>query len=65
MTYLVWKYGETDLVEFAINTGNEAPKRQVVRQMPFVARNEVAEQLEKMQQMEELFRHQRVSDQVQ
>ena len=40
--------GETDMFEFEINTGDEAPQRQVARRMPFAARKEVAEQLEKM-----------------
>jgi len=54
MTYLVWRSGErgeTDMFEFEVNTGDEAPKRQVARRMPFTARKEVAEQLEKMQEM--------------
>ena len=41
--------GETDLVTFKIDTGNEIPKRQPVRRVPFAARQEVASQLEKMQ----------------
>ena len=43
--------GETDLVEFEINTGEGIPKRQPVRRMPFAARKEISEQLEKMQKL--------------
>ena len=41
--------GETDLVEFKIDTGDAIPKRQAVRRIPFAARQEIADQLEKMQ----------------
>ena len=41
--------GETDLVEFKIDTGDAIPKRQAVKRIPFAARLEIADQLEKMQ----------------
>ena len=41
--------GETDLVEFKIDTGDAIPKRQAVRRIPFAARQEITDQLEKMQ----------------
>ena len=41
--------GETDLLEFQIDTGDVAPKRQPARRMPFAVRQEVARQLKKMQ----------------
>ena len=41
--------GETDLVEFRIDTGDATPKRQAARRIPFAARQEIVEQLEKMQ----------------
>ena len=41
--------GETNLVEFKIATGDAIPKRQAVRRIPFAARQEIADQLEKMQ----------------
>ena len=41
--------GETDLVEFKIDTGDASPKKQAVRRIPFAARQEIVEQLEKMQ----------------
>ena len=37
--------GETDFVEFAIETGDAEPKRCVPRRMPFAVRKEVARQL--------------------
>jgi len=40
--------GETDLVEFKIDTGEAYPKRQSARRVPFSARREIARQLEKM-----------------
>ena len=40
--------GETDLVEFKIDTGDASPKKQTIRRIPFAARREIAEQLEKM-----------------
>ena len=43
------KRGETDLVEFKIDTGGAIPKRQAVRRIPFAARQEITDQLEKMQ----------------
>jgi len=39
------------MVEFEISTGDEAPKRQAARQIPFVALQEVVKQLEKMQRI--------------
>ena len=41
--------GETSLVEFAIDTGDAAPKKQVVRRIPHAAREEINSHLEKMQ----------------
>ena len=41
--------GETDLVEFKIDTGEAHPRRQPARRVPFSARREIAKQLEKMQ----------------
>jgi len=41
--------GETDLIEFKIDTGEACPRRQPVRRVPFSARKEIAEQLEKIQ----------------
>ena len=41
--------GETDLVEFKIDTGEAYPRRQPARRVPFSARREIAKQLEKMQ----------------
>ena len=43
--------GETDLVEFKIDTGDACPKRQAVRRIPFAARHEISDQLENMQRM--------------
>ena len=40
---------DTSLVEFAINTGDLAPKKQVVRRIPYAARQEITRQLMKMQ----------------
>ena len=40
--------GETDLVEFKIDTGDAIPKRQAVRRIPLAARQEITDQLEKM-----------------
>ena len=42
--------GETDLVEFHIDTGNASPLRQHARRMPFAVRTEVAKQLKSMQE---------------
>ena len=39
--------GETSLVEFAINTGDSAPRKQVVRRIPYAARQEITRQLMK------------------
>ena len=40
--------GETDLLQFEIDTGNAVPNRQHPRRMPFLVREEVAKQLKKM-----------------
>lgn len=42
--------GEINLTRFHINTGDAVPKRQPVRRVPFAVRQEVAQQLEQMQQ---------------
>ena len=44
--------GETDLLQFEIETGSAPPNRQHPRRMPFSVREEVAMQLKKMQEME-------------
>jgi len=41
--------GETDFLEFKIDTGDALPRRQPAHRVPFSARKEIAEQLEKMQ----------------
>ena len=41
--------GETELVQFHINTGDAEPKRQPPRRVPFAVRGEINEQLAKMQ----------------
>ena len=41
--------GETDLIEFEINTSDEASRKQPVRRTPFAACQEIANQLERMQ----------------
>ena len=41
--------GETDLMEFSIETGSASPKRQATRRIPFAARQEITSQLDKMQ----------------
>ena len=41
--------GETDLVQLEIHTGDAPPKKQPVRRMPFVVRQEIARQLKHMQ----------------
>ena len=43
--------GETDMIEFEINTGDELPRKQAARRIPYGARQEVAEQLERMQKI--------------
>ncbi len=43
--------GETDLVQFQIDTGDAPPKRQPLRRTPFAVRQEVARQLKEMQEM--------------
>ena len=42
--------GETDIVQFEINTGDAPPQKQPPRRMPFVVRQEVAKQLKQMQE---------------
>ena len=42
--------GETNLVEFNIDTGESTPINQVARRVPFAARQEIAAQLSKMQE---------------
>ena len=42
--------GETDLVQFEIETNDAAPKKLPVRRMPFTVRQEVARQLKRMQE---------------
>ena len=42
--------GETALVTMDIDTGDAQPRKQAPRRMPFVVRQEVSKQLEKMQQ---------------
>ena len=42
--------GDTDLVQMSIETGEATPKRQSVRRTPFAVREEVAEQLRRMQE---------------
>jgi len=41
--------GETDMVEFEINTGDELPRKQAARRIPYAACQEIAEQLKRMQ----------------
>ena len=41
--------GETDLVQFEIDTGSASPRRQSPRRMPFLVRQEVTRQLQDMQ----------------
>ena len=43
--------GETDLIQMEIETGDARPIRQHPRRMPYSAREEVARQLKKMQEM--------------
>jgi len=42
--------GETDLVQFGIDTGEAPPKKQPARRIPYAARQEVAIHLQKMQE---------------
>lgn len=42
--------GETALVKMEIDTGDEQPRKQPPRRMPFMVREEVTRQLKKMQQ---------------
>ena len=44
------EHGETNLVEFSIETGDADPRRCAPRRMPFAVREEVARQLKKMQE---------------
>jgi len=41
--------GGTDWIKFEIDTGNEPPRKQAVRRIPFAVRHEITNQLEKMQ----------------
>ena len=41
--------GETSLVEFEVDTGQSLPKKQPARRVPYSARQEIANQLQKMQ----------------
>ena len=41
--------GETSLVEFSIDTGDSTPKKQAVCRIPYASRQEIANQLRKMQ----------------
>ena len=43
--------GETDLVQMRVDTGDATPRKQPVRRTPFAVRQEVANQLSKMQSM--------------
>ena len=38
------------MVEFEINAGDELPRKQAARRIPYAVHQEVAEQLERMQQ---------------
>jgi len=42
--------GETDLIQFEINTGDSSPKKQPTRYIPHAARQEVAQLLKEMQE---------------
>ena len=44
-----WKGGETDLMQFEINTEDVVPKKQPTRQIPHAAQQEVAQLLKEMQ----------------
>ena len=41
--------GETDLVEFSIETGSASPERQAARRIPYAAHQEINRQLDQMQ----------------
>ena len=41
--------GETGLIQMNIDTGDATPRRQPVRRTPFAARQEIATQLQQMQ----------------
>ena len=43
--------GETDMIEFEINTGDELPRKQVARRLPYAACQEVVDQLDRMQRI--------------
>ena len=44
------EHGETDMMQFEIDTGDAPPQKQPPRKMPFVVRQEVAKQLTQMQE---------------
>ena len=44
------EHGETDIVQFELDTGDAPPQKQPPRRMPFVVRQEVAKQLKQMQE---------------
>ena len=44
------EYGETDLVQLEINTGDAQLKKQQTRRLPYIAKQEVARQLQTMQE---------------
>ena len=39
------------MIEFKINTGDELPRKQVARRLPYAARLEVVDQLDRMQRI--------------
>ena len=41
--------GETSLVEFEVDTGQSLPKKQPAQRVPYFARQEIANQLQKIQ----------------
>ena len=43
--------GETDLLQYEIDTGNALPDHQYPRRMPFSVKEEVAKKLKKIQEM--------------
>ena len=48
--------GETDLVQFHIDTGEAIPHRQPVRRAPFAVRQKIAKQLKDMQRHDVIVR---------
>ena len=48
--YIERERGETSLTEMTIETGDASPKKQPVRRVPFTLRQELAKQLQKMQE---------------